>query len=230
MKEHNTDTIDGKVGFLNKVADILSRIDNNVEREMYIKKMAEGYDISEEALFAEVLRKIRPNEVPERKVANLTTQGVKIRQAGGDETENRLIHDERFILSLLCVDNSMYIFVKERVNEEFFKGEENKKLFAAVKERLETNKGITPAEFTGMVSSESAGDFARIINEECFCDDNKKAIMGKIRDIRLNRAESRQKLVLELLKKQSDLPEGDVEKLKEELKTLSLKIREYKSM
>lgn len=230
IKDHDTSTIDGKVSFLNKVADVLARIDNNVEREMYLKKMAEGYDISEEALYAEVLRRIRPKDVPERKVTGLSQQSVKLKQNAGDETEIKLIHDERFVLSLLCVDNSMYTFAKERVNDSLFHDEENKKLYASVKERLETNRGISPAELIGMVNGESAGEFARIIKEECFCDDNKKAIMGKIRDIKLNRAESRQKLVLELIKNKSDLPEGDVEKLKEELKTLTLKIMEYKKM
>lgn len=230
MREHNTDTIDGKVGFLNKVADVLSKIDNNVEREMYVKKMADGYEISEEALYAEVVRRINPQNVHERKAPGLIPKGVVLKQAVVDEPEVRLIHDERFILSLICVDNSMFNFVKERVNDELFHSEENKKLYFSIKEKLEKNKGITPAELIGMVSSESAGEFARIIKEECFCDDNKKAIMGKIRDIRLNTAESRQKHVLELLKTPSDLPEGDVEKLKEELKTLSLKIREYKSI
>lgn len=230
MKDHDTSNIDGKVSFLNKVADVLAKIDNNVEREMYIKKMAEGYDISEDALYAEVFRRIRPKDVPERKVTGFASQGVRLKQTVGDETEIRLIHDERFVLSLLCVDNSMYTFVKERVNDSLFQGEENKKLYASVKERFDTNRGITPAELIGMVSGESAGEFARIIKEECFCDDNKKAIMGKIRDIKLNRAENRQKLVLELIKNKSDLPEGDVEKLKQELKTLTLKIMEYKRM
>lgn len=37
-KDIDTNTTDGKISFLNKAADLLSKIDNNMEREMYIKR------------------------------------------------------------------------------------------------------------------------------------------------------------------------------------------------
>ncbi len=43
-------------------------------------------------------------------------------------------------------------------------------------------------------------------------------------------AEKRQKQLLELLKEESRLPEGDVEKLKLEFRNLTLKIKNLKNM
>jgi hypothetical protein len=54
--------------------------------------------------------------------------------------------------------------------------------------------------------------------------------MGKIRDIQMLKNEQRQKQVLELLKNESSLPEGDVEKLKLEFRDLTLKMRNIKNI
>jgi len=37
---------------------LLSKIDNNMEREMYIKKISKEYDISQESIYAEILKRI----------------------------------------------------------------------------------------------------------------------------------------------------------------------------
>jgi len=55
----NTESTDGKINFLNKVADLLVKVDNNLEREMYIKKLATEYKITEEALYSEVYKRIK---------------------------------------------------------------------------------------------------------------------------------------------------------------------------
>ena len=52
----NTNTTEGKIIFLNKTADILSKMENDIEREMYIKKIAKEYEISQESIYAEVLK------------------------------------------------------------------------------------------------------------------------------------------------------------------------------
>ena len=50
----NLDNINDKIKFLNEIAKLLSNIDNTMEREIYIEKIAKGYNISKEAIYAEV--------------------------------------------------------------------------------------------------------------------------------------------------------------------------------
>lgn len=232
MIKNETDTTatEGKILFLNKVAGEISRLGSEVEREIYIKKFAAEYGISEEAMYSEVLRRTRPKSMAtSRFVANTE---FSARQAGVNISiiDKKIIHEERFILSLLCVDNSIYKAVKDKIKIENFTDDENKRISKIILERLENNKEIMPAELLNIVEKDFTGEFARILNEDCHCDDNIKAILGKIRDVEYLKTEMRQKQVLEMLKNESTLREGDVDKLKQELKDLNMIIKKRKSM
>jgi len=227
--EQDLSTTEGKIAFLNKVAAVLSKVDNVMEREMYIKKLSREYEISEEAILTEVLRRTKPSNKQSLKIAN-AVEASKKAAAASDETDWKLLHDERFILSLLCVDNSIYNAVKENFKIEMFSREENRRIAETVFESLGHRKDFTPAELLNIVSPEDTGEFARILKEECYCDDNRRAILGKIRDIEMLNTEKRQKQVLEMLKEESKLPEGDVEKLKLEFRNLTLKMKNLKNI
>ena len=43
-----------KIKFLNEIAKLISKVDNNIEREVYIEKISKEYEISKEAIYAEV--------------------------------------------------------------------------------------------------------------------------------------------------------------------------------
>ena len=43
-----------KIKFLNEIAKLLAKIDNTIEREIYIEKLSKGYNISKEAIFGQV--------------------------------------------------------------------------------------------------------------------------------------------------------------------------------
>lgn len=227
--EHDLSTTEGKIAFLNKVAAVLSKVDNLMEREMYIKKLSNEYEISEEAILTEVLRKTGSSAKQRLKVANAVEAGKKADPAA-DETDLKLLHDERFVLSLLCVDNSIYRTIKDNFKIEIFSEGENRRIAGLIIESLNNGKSFTPAELLNIVPPEDTGEYARILKEECYCDDNRRAILGKIKDIKVLSAEKRQKLLLEMLKEVSRLPEGDVEKLKLEFINLTQSIKSLKNM
>ena len=97
---------------------------------------------------------------------------------------------------------------------------ENARVAELVFNRLENRRDFTPAELLDAVNPEDTGKFARILNEECHCEDNNKAILDKIRRYRQFKLEKRQNEILEMLNEIGNLPEGDVEKLKLELKIM----------
>ena len=110
-KEHDLSVTEEKIKFLNKAADVLVKVDNAMEREMYIKKLSREYEISEEAMLSEVIKRTRPASAQRRKIAKtVETAGRTISPAEGSKA--KIIRNERFVLSLLCVDNSIYNVVK----------------------------------------------------------------------------------------------------------------------
>lgn len=222
----NTETTEGKINFLNKTAVLLSKINNNVEREMYIKKIASDYGITEESLLAEVYRRIKPRDNFRTAVVNLSEYSKGINKKSIDGHDNKITHDERFVLALLCVDNSLYRWVKDQIKVDDFTDDDNKKIAEIMLERLDSGKGVVAAELLSLINRDSANDFVKIINEECHCDDNKRALMEKIRSLRLYKLEKRQKEILEILRNSKSLEEGAVEKLKVELNSLVMKRKE----
>lgn len=229
---HDLSTTEGKIAFLNKAAAVLAKVDNAVEREMYIKKLSAEYEISEEAMLSEVLRRTRRSRTSSGKslkIAN-AVEAAKRASAPVDEVQEKILQSERFILSLLCVDNSIYPVLKEHFKVNEITGEENKRIAGIIYSKLDERKDYTSAELMNIVSAEEAGEFARILKDECHCDDNLKAVLGKIREIGILKAEKRQKQVLELLRNTDKMSKGDVDKLKLELRDLILKIKNMKDM
>ena len=226
--EQDISNTDGKIAFLNKAAVILAKVGNSMEREMYIKKLAGEYEISEDAMLSEVLRRSRPSSRQSLKITNAVEMAKRAGEQG-NEIDDKITHDERFILSLLCVDNSIYPVLKEQFKIDQISGEEDRKIAKLIYSKLDERKDFTPAELLNIVSPETVGEYARILKEECHCDDNSKAILGKMKDIQIFNAEKRQKQVLELLKEEKSLTKGDVDKLKLELKSLMLRIKSLKN-
>ncbi len=222
-KEHDLDRTDGKIAFLNKTAGILAKVDSVVEREMYVKKLSREYEISEEAMLSEVIRKTRPAGGQSLKLAK-AVEAAKKASKPAQSAEEKIIHDEKFILSLLCVDNSIYNIIKEIFDIDQYTGGENKKTAEIVYDRIGKQKGMTPAELLDVVPPEESGEYARILKEECHCDDNEKAILGKIRDIEKLKKESRRDKIIELLKNRNSLPDEEEAKLKLELTKLMQEI------
>jgi len=213
----DTTSVEGKISFLNKAADILSKIDNSVEQEMYIKKISKDYDISQESMFAEVIKKIKPkgNYKPTVKVEHPKVKKFKNKN---QSDENNLVHYERIILSLLSIDNSLYGKIEDKIDLELFSLEENRKAAETIFTKIKDNKGIVPAELLNLVSNDSAKIFARLIQGECNFEDNLRAILDIIKKIEGIKLDKRQKEILSMISSSEN--KEDADRLKEELKSI----------
>lgn len=218
----NLDTTQGRISFLNKIADTLAKVDNRVEMEMYIKKLAKEYEISEESMYSEVYRRIKPREAS--RTAVLDFRDTRKQGKSTNETQaNELLHDERMLLALLCIDNGVYKLIKDRIRKEDFINGDDRNAFEFIVVRLENNRDIVPAELLDAVSGDAASDFSKIIQKECNCEDNNKAVLDIIKRIELYKSDKRKQEILELLNDKDNLSKGDVEKLTLELNSLILK-------
>ncbi len=227
-KQINTDTVDGKVSFINRMADILSKVENRVEMELYVKKIAKEYNISEEAIFSEIYKKTKPRT--SLRGTGLKTRVFKQREAIGTDVVNvaeektqDILYYERLLLALLSIDNRLYRAVKKEVSVGDFTDENNRKYAKIIFERLDENKGFVPAELLNILDSEAVESFVGIIQKECNFDDNRKAVMDIIRRMKLYKLDKRKEEILRLLSDRNTLQERDVEKLKLELNSIILK-------
>lgn len=220
----NTETTEGKIKFLNKVADLLSKVDNRVEREMYVRKLAREYDISEESITSEIYRRVQPKTSFKSTVLNIDEASRKAPKAlKSDGADSKIVHLQRMLLAFICLDNKLYKHIKDKITLNDFFGESDKQAATMIFERIEGNKGIVPGELLNILKGEVASDYAKIIQEECNCEDNNKAVLDIIKRIEIFKLEKRQQQILDLLSNRSEQTEGDVEKLKLELNSIIMR-------
>ena len=130
-KDFNLENTGDKIRFLNEIAKILSKVENTMEREIYIEKIAKGYNISKEAIYAEVNKLIyvgtKEDKISQNK--NRETHSITREQKNNDKIDEDLKRRENTIIALL-LDANTNIFqkIKEHIKPEDFKDETNRKI------------------------------------------------------------------------------------------------------
>jgi DNA primase len=132
----NLNDIVQKTRFLEQLVEILSQIDSSIERELYVRKAAEQYEISQQALEAElkkIQRKKRKGLERENKknaLANLLPQSKNKEQDG---REGKGLKAQEMLLALLYENPSAYPLIKDRLAEEDFSQDNCKEAFLWMK-------------------------------------------------------------------------------------------------
>lgn len=226
LKEQiKTDTTEGEIKLRNGIVELLVKTDNHIEREMYVKKFSKEYSISEDSLYGEINRRLKPRTSYKKTFSKSNeNSGKSLKKASGME-DSKLGNYEKMLIALLCVDNSTFKNIKDLIKVEDFTIDDNRRTAGFVFEKLANKKEVFTGELMNFLEGSAANDFARIINEECNCEDNNKAVLDIIKRIHFYKMEKRQKEILEILNNKDIHTEGDVEKLKIELNSIIMKKR-----
>ena len=126
-KDLNLNNVNDKIKFLNETSKILSKVDNQMEKEVYIEKIAEEYKISKEAIYAE----INKQSYSQNKSAKILDKPIRVKTATNkDETSEipkEVLQRENTIISLLINGKAAEEIMKNIPVEEF-KFDLNKKI------------------------------------------------------------------------------------------------------
>ena len=141
----NLDSTNDKIKFLNEIAKLLSQVDNDMEKEIYIDKISKEYNISKEAIYAQVNKLIYSGQKSE-KILDKSKPIVKHKK---EEIKNSNITEaikkrENTIISLLLIpETNTYEKIKNRLKPEDFKYDLNNKIVTKIYEEFEKgNKNI----------------------------------------------------------------------------------------
>ena len=111
-KDLNLDNVNDKIKFLNEIAKLIAKVDNNIEREIYIEKIAKEYEISKEAIYAEV-NKLTYKNVQNEKVLEKSKPTIVHRKREIKEVSERIKKRENTIISILLNgDLSIFQIIK----------------------------------------------------------------------------------------------------------------------
>lgn len=220
----------GAVNFIDKALDILDKIDNNVERELYVKKLSKQFDISEQSIYSELAKKKRSSEVKQVKRAKnaiLVDNKQYSPTMAKDNYNETLIRLQLMLLATICLDNNVYLQLKDRLYLDLFNNLDLKQAAKYAFDRIENKSGIVVAEIINQMSQNYTELFLNIVQTQTIFEDNRKAVLDILKKMQLCELEARRTEIAEL-KKRSDLEKGDVESLERELVQITLDITALK--
>jgi len=228
-QNYNLEIVADKVKFLKDLSQMLAKIENKIERELYIEKVSEQNNISKEALYAEVNKLVYSNtdnsKILDRQKTMLKKDDETSKYA---DIDYATIKKENLILYLL-INNFKEAgqIIRDNITKMDFKLDINKKIFEQIYIVAENNteeiykalSNIEDDEFQSILSEIVVSDYEIVSVEKCI-----EEVIGNY---------SREKLStrkLEIIEKLSDknLSKEELEKLEIELNEIIKKLARKK--
>ena len=174
-KELNLENTNDKIKFLNEIAKLISKVDNTIEREVYIEKIAKEYDISKEAIYAEVNKLTYKNDKSE-KILEKAKPVITHKKVETKEVSESIRRRENTIISILLTgDLSIFEIIKQNIKPKDFQDEINQEIAKKLYEEFEKgNSNINSIIDT--LDQEHQNQITMIMAEDYEIEDLEKAI------------------------------------------------------
>ena len=214
-------SVNDKIKFLNEIAKIISKIDNNMEKEIYIERISKEYDVSKEAIYAEV-NKLTYKVTSDEKLLSKPRPVIRhIEKEVQEEVSEATKKRENTVLAILLLgDLNIYNIIKQNIKLEDFKYEIDAKIAKKLYEEFENgNSNIN--SIIDNLSEEEQNQITMIMAEDYGIDDIEKAIDDIIKIYEKEKLNERKFKILELLD-DSDIKEK--ENLEKELNDIIIKL------
>ena len=217
----NLENATDKIKFLTEISKLISGIENTIEREVYIEKIADTYGISKEAVYAEVNKILYANakgeKVLEKKKTVITRKIVEEKEVS-ETIKNR----ENTILALLLTgDLNIFQIIKQNIKPEDLKYELNKEIFKRLYEEFEKgNSNINSIIDT--LTEQEQNHITSIMVNDFEIKDYEKAIDDILKNYEKEKLNERKIEILNLIDKTGDKEEKL--KLEKELSEIIIRL------
>ena len=224
-KELNLENTNDKIKFLNEIAKLISKVDNTIEREVYIEKIAKEYDISKEAIYAEVNKLTYKNDKSE-KILEKAKPVITHKKVETKEVSESIRRRENTIISILLTgDLSIFEIKKQNIKPKDFQDEINQEIAKKLYEEFEKgNSNINSIIDT--LDQEHQNQITMIMAEDYEIEDLEKAIDDIIQAYKRDKLNNRKLEILELLEKTSNIEEK--KELEKELSNIIITLARIK--
>ena len=205
QKDLNLENASDKIKFLNEIAKLISKIDNTMEREIYIEKIAKGYNISKEAIYAEVNKLQYSNrqssKVLEKEKTMVRRNKLQISNQISEEIKKR----ENTIIWILINSTETYKVIKNNIKIEDFKDETNKEILKKIYEEIEKGNTNIISVLDHTENEKIQNHLTEIMATDYGIIDNKKAIEDLLKKYELEKLENKRNSLLLELNQETDL-------------------------
>ncbi len=222
----NLDNTNDKIKFLNEIAKLISKIDNTIEKEIYIEKIAKTYDISKEAIYAEVNKLSYSNSKGE-KILEKAKPVIKHEKVEKDNVPESIRKRENTILAILLMgDLQIYKVIEQNIKVEDFKVQLNHKIVKKLYEEFEKGNSNINGILDNLDEQEQ-NHITMIMADDYEIEDIEKAIDDIIQSYQKEKLNNKKFEILEKLEKETIEPE-EKNRLEKELSETIIQLAKIK--
>ena len=167
-KKYNLVETSDKVEFVNAAAEILAANDNDMEREIYIKRISAETDISTDSISAQVNKIIYNKTRKTYKKAEREVQSVKppTYHKRGEVQPTAAYKSERMLLNVMFFNLSAYKLTKSQITAEELSDENHRRLFGEMVAFKEHNEASDAGTFLNQLPEDLKSTAAEILYKE----------------------------------------------------------------
>ena len=227
-KELNIDNANDKIKFLNEIAKLLSKITNELEKEVYVEKIAKEYGISQEAIYAQINKLMYANQKGIKVLEKNTVVPVRKKVEQAEQLSAGTIKREKMLIFLLIApDYDGYHKINESITIEDIQSEQNKKIIKILYEHFRNGDSNTSNCLDWFEDEEDINYLTSIMAEDFEITDMDKCLEDVIHFYEKERI---QKQKNELIKKleSGTLTKEEESKLVQELNRIILTLAKMK--
>lgn len=228
-KELNIENTNDKIKFLNEIAKILAKISNQMEREIYITKLSKEYQISQEAIQAEVNKLLFAGNTGSKKLEKkVVTMKPQIEEQNNSVSPAMLKRENMVIYLLINETEQCYEKLKNVIQVNDFKDNLNKQILKKLYEELEKGNINTSHILDWFEEENIINHITEIMAYDFEITDVQKAVEDLISVYEKEKLVSRRNDIIKQLENGESLETEERKLLENELNSIILKLAKIK--
>ena len=221
----NIENVNDKIKFLNGTAQILSKVDNDIEKEIYIDKISQEYKISKEAIYGEV-NKLRYQNSNDKKILERAPVKSFMKKDSEKKIDESIIKREKMVIYILVnYPEKTFETIKKNIAVDDIKDELNKKIIEKIYEQYEKNININILDL--FEEEDEVNYLSGIMAEDFGISDIDKCIRDLLTIYYKEKLTKRRNELVKMLDDKS-LPSNEAKELENELNNVFLKLAKVK--
>ena len=224
----NLENASDKIKFLNEIAKILAKVDNTMEREIYIDKIASNYQISKEAIYAEVNKLIYTSSKTENLLQSKTVKNPVVKKNEKEEKDVDIDlkrREDTIIALLLDANEKIFQKIKEKITPQDFKDETNKKIAIKLYKELE-NQDVNVNKLIDEFDEQTQNHITKVMATDYGIENIEKAVDDILSKYERERLENKKTHILKELETEQDAETK--KKLSKELSNIIITLAKIK--
>lgn len=228
LKELNIENTNDKIKFLNEIAKILAKVTNQMEREIYVDKIAKEYKISKEAIYAEVNKLMYKDNQGSKKLEKRVVTMVP-KEEKENSVSDAVLKRENLVIYLLINEYSKcYEKIKNLITLNYIQDDTNKQILKKMYEEFEKGNSNTSQLLDWFQDEKIISHITEIMAGDFEITDVNKAIDDLISIYEKEKLISRRNEILKKLESVSEAGSEEVKELEKELNDIILKLAKIK--